>query len=103
MQFSNMVELVEGRVEVHGGFLKVEEYMHEMLTLKGWWHRVNEDLNDYLTAKSETLLLSLGFKNAKVWNPINRIIVFSIIFIGYPALLIVFICLYILENRLKRS
>jgi hypothetical protein len=37
-----MVDLVEKRLKIEGLPIKLDLYLHEMLTLRGWWHRFTE-------------------------------------------------------------
>ena len=55
-----MIDLLEKRLKLEGQPIKIELYLKEMLTLSGWWHRFNENANDYMIAKSEVLLRSIG-------------------------------------------
>ncbi len=47
-----MVDLLEGNLQVEGETITVEQYLNEMLTLRGLWHRLNESLADWFHSKS---------------------------------------------------
>ncbi len=45
-----MVGIVDRSVRLEGESIQVDIYLHEMLTLQGWWHRVSENSNDFMVA-----------------------------------------------------
>jgi Tfp pilus assembly protein PilO len=54
-----------------------------------------------MIAKSEALLRSVGVSNVSKWSHLNKIIIFTLIFLGYPMIIVMMGSVYLIRRRLE--
>lgn len=54
-----------------------------------------------MIAKSEAFLRSIGISNASKWSELNKIIIFTLIFLGYPMLIVMMGLACLIRKRLE--
>jgi hypothetical protein len=54
-----------------------------------------------MVAKSEALLRFVGISNASKWSELNKIIIFTLIYLGYPMLIVMIGLAYLIRRKLE--
>jgi Tfp pilus assembly protein PilO len=56
-----------------------------------------------MVAKSEALLKLVGISNPSKWSEVNKIIIFTLIYLGYPMLIVMMGFAYLIRRRLEEK